>query len=417
MTFNELQQAAYHHAMVGQFLSKFADEFEKENAPRFTYRREESGVLTLVPISTTNIETIKGGDARHERAYPNAVNLDNLIESNAESFFESKQEEKEFMRLNKGVRLRKDGRYEWRQMINGVRHSKVHSNPRQLAEIVREFKKTLYKDLAKPQVKESTILIDLCTKYVTLYKGSDVKYTNALKHLKELTKPIRQYKKGDIQALFNKLSHLTTTANYCWFIIKNVFADALADGIIKINPIANMKTQVKKGTVGEWIDLSGQRTIKDNLDKCKIGNEILFYLLTGCRWNEAFDTTINFDKGTAFIDGTKTNNAPRHMKLSKKFCDYFRDKWAGMFKLSPDYYSRQTTFFLRELGIKDKSLHDLRHSYSTNIYYLGVDPKRHQYLMGHKNIKLTYDVYTSFDPNITKQDILDIWGDWYPSEF
>jgi len=32
--------------------------------------------------------------------------------------------------------------------------------------------------------------------------------------------------------------------------------------------------------------------------------------------------------------------------------------------------------------------------------------------MGHKSIKMTYELYTSFDPFITKEHITDVWGDW-----
>ncbi|MDR1917517.1 MAG: tyrosine-type recombinase/integrase [Christensenellaceae bacterium] len=68
---------------------------------------------------------------------------------------------------------------------------------------------------------------------------------------------------------------------------------------------------------------------------------------------------------------------------------------------------------MKSCGIHDKTTHDLRHTFSSNLYYLGVDAKRHQYLMGHSSIQQTYDTYTTLDMSVTKQDIIDIWGDFY----
>jgi integrase len=40
------------------------------------------------------------------------------------------------------------------------------------------------------------------------------------------------------------------------------------------------------------------------------------------------------------------------------------------------------------------TLHQLRHTYSTILHKLGVDPKTHQYLMGHAELSTSYNVYT-----------------------
>jgi len=85
-----------------------------------------------------------------------------------------------------------------------------------------------------------------------------------------------------------------------------------------------------------------------------------------------------------------------------------------MFKYRLDYYGRQCSEFLAGLGIEGKSLHSLRHTFSSNHYYLGTPDKKRQQLMGHKNISMTNDIYTTLDPTVKKQDILDIYSDLYP---
>ena len=59
--------------------------------------------------------------------------------------------------------------------------------------------------------------------------------------------------------------------------------------------------------------------------------------------------------------------------------------------------------------------HQLRHTYITNLIHAGVDPKTVQYLAGHKNSKITMDVYAKVKYNRPEElaDILDdIFAEW-----
>jgi len=60
-------------------------------------------------------------------------------------------------------------------------------------------------------------------------------------------------------------------------------------------------------------------------------------------------------------------------------------------------------------------LHSLRHTFCSNLYYLGAPDKFRQHAMGHKDSRMTSDRYTTYDPNITKQEVLDIYGNLYPT--
>ena len=51
----------------------------------------------------------------------------------------------------------------------------------------------------------------------------------------------------------------------------------------------------------------------------------------------------------------------------------------------------------------DVTLHQLRHTYITNLLYAGVDPKTVQYLAGHKNSKTTMDIYAKIKYNKPEQ--------------
>ena len=101
-------------------------------------------------------QSIKGGSKKGQKART----LNQLNE-----------EELEFMRLQKNVRLRKDGRFEWQKMIAGVWHREIDFNYKKLkmkiADHERELKHILkHAAFRRRFCKDSPILFDLCKKYV-----------------------------------------------------------------------------------------------------------------------------------------------------------------------------------------------------------------------------------------------------------
>ncbi len=59
--------------------------------------------------------------------------------------------------------------------------------------------------------------------------------------------------------------------------------------------------------------------------------------------------------------------------------------------------------------ITDLHPHILRHDYATNLYYAGVDIKTAQYLLGHKKIEMTLNIYTHLakKSKVTKENVAD----------
>ena len=63
----------------------------------------------------------------------------------------------------------------------------------------------------------------------------------------------------------------------------------------------------------------------------------------------------------------------------------------------------------------DVDSYTLRHTFATNLYILRVPEKDRQTYMGHAaGSSMTNDVYTTFTPDTTPQDVYDIYGDWLP---
>jgi hypothetical protein len=361
------------------------------------------------------------------------ANFDNLIRLNAGNFSQQKEEFMQKIKEMKNARIRNDGRYEWRKMINGVLHHIIESEAKTFIDKVSRYKKRLKKNsnagkIIKP--KESLVLIDRIKIYYTRniesqVNNGSIKYTSALRYkfainmLTTLSKDINTYTKDEIIDFFNGVKTHRNGA-YCFFLLKRVFADEQEKGNIKVNPIATLKNPFplkKCVTKGSWINLQGQTLIRQNITNSLVGKEVLFYLVTGSRLKEAYKTKIDFVKQIAHIKRDKTEKygaTQTAIPLSKAFCDLIKNDWENMFKCSAGYVGQQIPAFLKSLGIFDKSTHDLRHTFSSNLYYLGVDPKKHQYLMGHSSIQQTYDTYTTLDMSVTKQDIISIWGEFYP---
>ena len=62
--------------------------------------------------------------------------------------------------------------------------------------------------------------------------------------------------------------------------------------------------------------------------------------------------------------------------------------------LNGDYVLAKYKDILKNNGLKDKSFHDLRHTYATRLFELGEAPKTVQSLLGHSNVSITLDTYT-----------------------
>ncbi len=319
----------------------------------------------------------------------------------------------------KNVRKREDGRYEWRKQIKLIKYDIIDKNKKKLETKVRNILKTITLGIVKAAPKT---FYELAEDWYNTYK-KDLKSGNKYKGYMENRFKINIFNQPIDKITFDQLEHFITSikehrvASYCYFIITGVYQNALKRDLIK-KDISKFITKPKNKTVkGKWFNIKEQKLILDNLDKTPIKNEILFYLMTGCRRAEAINVKIediDFEKCSIHIKGTKTKSAIRYVPISKSYSLALQENFKDMFNFQDDYYTKGFKDFLDMLGIKNKKLHDLRHTFSTNLYYLGVPDKERQYYLGHSSIVITNDIYTDLDPNVTKQDILNLYKDLYP---
>lgn len=139
-------------------------------------------------------------------------------------------------------------------------------------------------------------------------------------------------------------------------------------------------------------------------------------MLTGARPSEPQRTQLDkINDDYIFIDGTKTKAAKRWVKISPKFSKILKSKPLSFFQYDAAQYRESFQNFLKDIGInKDFDLYTMRHTFATNLFYLGVPDKIRSNFLGHSRTEITNDVYTSLDPTITKADLIAIYGDFYP---
>lgn len=363
------------------------------------------------------------------------TNLDNSISSNFANSLTTKGEEfMQRIKKIKNARIRVDGRFEWRKMINGQIYQIVEKNFEKFSKKIQKLKALIKQNKPPVLKKNDKIKQSLYQTSLTYYKrnieskvergilskGSALRYEDALKKLKIFNLPLCNYTKDDIIDFFNNTKQ-HRTGSYCYFLLRRVFADEFEKGNIKRNPISTMENPYppkRCGESGDWLNPDEQQILRNNFNNSIIAKEILFYVITGCRLIEAYDAQIDFDKAILRITRHKTRYSGVQcttMPLSPEFCEIIKPDWNSMFKTPPKLLSKNITRYLEKIGIKNKSANDLRHTFSSNLYYLGVDPKLHQYLMGHRSIKLTYETYTTLDLAVEKKDIVNIWGNLYPN--
>ena len=116
------------------------------------------------------IPNIKGGGLNNFGQFDKSQNLT--------------QKEIEIMRTIKNVRKRKDGRYEWQKMINGVWYREIDSNLEQLKKKVSERKKTFKIIVTEKEVsfrpkKNDPVLYELCWEWYRRNKEGKIKAKSA----------------------------------------------------------------------------------------------------------------------------------------------------------------------------------------------------------------------------------------------
>lgn len=301
---------------------------------------------------------------------------------------------------------RADGRWEARLYINGVQKSiACCKNQRRAYEKLKyavEHKRQLQKE---DSVKSDFTLHGWLDYYYEKYKkGKIVSAGNIERTIRLHIKPNFPNKiinKVTLEDLENGIDKVKTSRNKeeVYKIIREALRKARARGKMKLDITEDWDapqhtreegTALDEKAVGELVRLSAGGEYED---------VIKMYLLTGARAAELMDVEgqhIDFERGTIFLPGTKTELSPRYIPMFAEARAILKNyKLVDGEKVFKVKYEALKTYLrrLRESGKINVSVKDLRTTFGTKAAEKGIPEYIIGKWMGHSGTKTTRKYY------------------------
>ena len=313
------------------------------------------------------------------------------------------------------IRKRTNGLYEARIYFKGKRFSVYERNLKTLkTKITRKIKelKIKYKNEQSlvNNTKEKTTLHEFYEKWLeqdkkpfirekTLKIIKGVFNVHILPKLGEMK--IKDITKDILQKFLNAMPK-TRTKELCTLYLKNCIVQAYKEEYINKNPFDLVKIDKRTKKQNHGFSADEQEKILNYLknNKPNLHKIIMGYLCTGCRRSELLTLKKeNIQNNYMLIDGTKTMNSKRFLKITNELNIFLLNHIDLYNKQSAHYIAKLFKQTLHDLKIEG-SIHSLRHTFATNHFYLGTPAKDVQIWLGHSTIQLTLDIYTNIDPRI-----------------
>lgn len=330
--------------------------------------------------------------------------------------------------MRKNCYRRPDGRWQYSKQQNGLRYYAIASTYRELLEKIPKIKPQLKTEVKKIKTTSKLTVISYFEYFYNSYiQNKDI--TKSTKHewkamIENYIKPnffrleLEKCTTEQLQKFINSIKKETTRGKI-YQKIKKVFFKAYVTGKIKHDITLGLeKPKQKNKQIRSPMTLEEQRAFVNEAKKSKIYAFCMFSLIIGSRREETlkFDISKDLDeaKQTIHIRGTKTDNADREVKVTQYFIDFLKANMKRKtFDMHPTTATKKTKDIFNAIHV-DKSLHELRHTCSANLYFLGAKDKYRQMQLGHASIVITNDIYTNIKENIKEADLREIYGDLYP---
>lgn len=327
------------------------------------------------------------------------------------------------MTTYKGNKLTKrtDGRWIYTKTINKKR---IYLYGKTQNELIEKIKKYKTKPTSQKKInKNTTEFIDnwyATTKEPNISDKTKLIYKNTLNnYIKPFfnKKTLNHVSLLELQEFINNIKFERLRVQI-YQQIKNIFKYALACGkISKDISQALILPKRKNIIIRKSLTIKEQETLLNKIKGHKLETFIIFSLIIGTRRNEtlAFDLTdINEEKQTIHIKGTKTESANRTIKISMEMINLLksRNKSYPYFNFTEEYVTKNVKKIFKELKM-EHCVHSLRHTCSTNLYYLGIRDKERQNILGHKSILTTNNIYTNLELDVSKENIVKLYNNLY----
>lgn len=386
----------------------------------------KEGLAKIVEISTWLLDCLKVEVGRNLQQWKKEKSKVVEIESNDNP----EQKEVEVKTNYKNVYQRKDGRWEYVKSINGTKFYFIASTKTKLLEKIKEAKTN--GKMRQEKKKKQETLISWAYKWLDIYKRHDIsvhsidRYERVIRcHLVPYFKDmeLKNVKPETVQRLINSIT-AERSREYIFLTVKQILKTAFINHKIKedISSVL-IKPRRKSKPNRTALDIDQQTALLEEIQKrdADIRMFILFSLVLGTRRVETCRfklSDITEDKNRLFINGSKTESSRRTIKISDEMIQLLKDNAVSSpnelyFQRKEMFYTHEVKNILRDIGADDKTLHDLRHTCSTNMYYLGVSDKQRQQVLGHSTIIMTNDIYTNLQEDIDEKSLIKLYNNLY----
>ena len=330
----------------------------------------------------------------------------------------------------KNIRQRVDGRWEWRKWIDGVRRTIIKPTQKQLVAAVKNFKQDKTANHSSNLSKRYT-LINWCYYWAKTYKDNNRIKTKTINDIQcyfknhientEIAKIyINNLTTDTLQNFFNRMKP-SRTKELVILYVKAALKKARGLNLIKHDLFEEFVADAKQTNIDPPFTYDEQVKIIQALKGNPIEHAIMFYLLTGVRKNEKPQTKdellkcLDMENNLLKIKSEKkrlNKTVYRYIDLSPSASKYIELHADEICKFSNDHIYRLFMKLLHSINVKGK-LHTLRHTFTTNHWYLGNPDKLISSWLGHETVDLTQKVYIFIDRTIKKEKILNLYGDLY----
>ena len=242
-------------------------------------------------------------------------------------------------------------------------------------------------------------------------------YANIIERHLNIKTPINRVTLLQLQEILNGLTASRIKEAVCQ-VMKAVVRKAYELDFVK-KDIAQFldKGKIEKSHKRRALNLDEQRRLLDTLSDDMFSRRVMFYLCTGARPAEI--ATVRKEElrpNWVKINGTKTTGSTRWVKISERMSVMLAGESPEFFRFDAKRFREHLQRVCKVAGIElNVDTYTLRHTFATNLYIIRVPEKDRQTYMGHVDGSvMTNEVYTTFSPDVTAQDIYKIYGDWLP---
>ncbi|MEC9484754.1 MAG: tyrosine-type recombinase/integrase [Candidatus Izemoplasma sp.] len=350
----------------------------------------------------------------------------------------SKEKEvKDLPKLKEGtIRYRKDGRYEGRYMCDGMQKS-VYARTQK--DCINKLKKAIRERDKREESQKSyrnITLNDWFDKWINTFKTNikEQSRTEITTRYNNYIKPVLGFRKIktlttlDLQECLNDIFYKSVRKR-AYRELKAIFNKAQVTDIITKTPMLGVEDLTKKSA--KKTKVLSQKEHKAFLTFLQKEREELRYVVelvsyTGLRLGEVCalelcdidfknkTITINksMNKRTSEIGPPKTEQSNRTIPLMapaeksiREYIEIYEPENRLFNQFTSSNLSNSVRYYAKKYGLDGISIHSFRTYFVSLCATLGIDLKVRQKWAGHKDARITNDVYTRIQPSLELKSV------------